>query len=121
MARPFRQKNPELHRVVVALRRAADAHDAAIWGAVADRLERPRHGARPLNVGHLERIAEAEEWIVVPGKLLADGPLSKPITVGAAAYSGGAREKVHAAGGAALSILELVHARPDGAGVRLLG
>jgi large subunit ribosomal protein L18e len=120
MPSSFREKNPELHRVVIELRRAAHAHDAPIWGAVADRLERSRHQAVPLNVGHLERLATAEETVVVPGKLLAEGPLSKPLTVAALGYSTEARSKVHAAGGTTLSISELLKARPDGAGVRLL-
>ena len=120
MPAPFRQKNPELHRVVVELRRAARAHAAPIWGSVADRLERARHGSAPVNVGHLERLAEAEETVVVPGKLLADGPLSKALTVAAYSYSSGARAKVRAAGGRALTISELLEAKPDGAGVRLL-
>lgn len=116
----FREKNPELHRVVVELRRAAHAHDAPIWSSVADRLERARHPGRPVNVGHLERLAERDETVVVPGKLLADGPLSKPLTVAAFSTSAGARSKVHAAGGTVLTISELLRARPDGAGVRLL-
>ncbi|MGI0128715.1 MAG: 50S ribosomal protein L18e [Thermoplasmata archaeon] len=120
MARSFREKNPELHRVVVELRRASHAHSAPIWDAVADRLERARHQTLPLNVGHLERVAEAEETVVVPGKLLADGPLSKRLTVAALAYSAEARSKVRSAGGTALSISELLKAKPDGAGVRLL-
>jgi large subunit ribosomal protein L18e len=120
MPSAFREKNPELHRVVVELRKAEHAHDAPIWGAVADRLERARHQVTPLNVGHLERLAEADDWVVVPGKLLADGPLSKPLTVAALSYSGEARAKVHAAGGKALTISELLKEKPDGSGVRLL-
>lgn len=121
MPTPFRQKNPELHRVVVSLRKAARSHDAAIWSSVADRLERPRHSLTPVNVAHLERIAGADEWVVVPGKVLADGSLSKPLTVAAAGFSGDARAKIRAAGGKTLSIAELLEARPDGAGVRVLG
>ncbi len=120
MPTAFREKNPELHRVVVELRRAARARAAPIWSSVADRLERARHQTTPVNVGQLERIARADETIVVPGKLLADGPLSKPLTVAALSYSTGARAKVHAAGGTALSIPELLKTRPDGAGVRVL-
>jgi large subunit ribosomal protein L18e len=120
MPTAFREKNPELHRIVVELRRTARAHAAPIWGSVADRLERSRHPSTPMNVGRLERIAAAEETIVVPGKLLADGPLSKPLTVAALSYSTEARAKVRAAGGTALSISELLRAKPDGAGVRLL-
>jgi large subunit ribosomal protein L18e len=118
---PFRQKNPQTHRVVVALRKAANAHDAPIWGSVADRLERPRHGLTPVNVAHLDRLAAPEEWVVVPGKVLADGAITKPITVGATGYSTEARAKIHAAGGTTLTIPELLHAKPDGAGVRILG
>jgi large subunit ribosomal protein L18e len=121
MPPPFRQKNSETHRVVVALRKAAHAHDAPIWGSVADRLERPRHQLTPVNVAHLERLTDADEWVVVPGKVLADGAITKPITVAAAAYSAEARTKIHAAGGKALTIPEILHAKPDGAGVRLLG
>lgn len=121
MPSAFREKNPELHRVVVELRRAARAHAAPIWSAVADRLERARHQTTPVNVGHLERLAEAEETVVVPGKLLADGPLSKALTVAAYSYSSGARAKVRAAGGTALTLSQLIEAKPDGAGVRLLG
>jgi large subunit ribosomal protein L18e len=120
MSSSFREKNPELHRVVVELRRAAHAHDAPIWSSVADRLERTRHQVNPMNVGHLERVAKAEETVVIPGKLLADGPLSKPVTVAALSYSAGARSKVRAAGGTTLTISELLLAKPDGAGVRLL-
>jgi large subunit ribosomal protein L18e len=120
MPSAFREKNPELHRVVVELRKAAHAQHAPIWGAVADRLERARHQVNPINVGQLERLAEADEWVIVPGKLLADGPLSKPVTVGALAFSAEARSKVHAAGGTALTISELLKAKPDGAGVRIL-
>jgi len=120
MSTAVRRKNPELHRVVVELRRAARANAAPIWGSVADRLERARHQTTPVNVGHLERLVGADETVVVPGKLLADGPLSKPLTVAAYSYSTGARTKVRAAGGTALTISELLRAKPDGAGVRLL-
>lgn len=106
--------------LMLDLRRAARQSDAPLWQAVADRLARPRHGVVPLNVGQLERIARPGETIAVPGKLLADGPLSKPLTVGAFAYSAEARAKIHAAGGTAVSLAELLKTRPDAKGVRLL-
>jgi large subunit ribosomal protein L18e len=118
---PRRTKlNPELLRLVVELRRAGKAHGAPIWTSVADRLERARHQVLPLNVGQLDRLTQPGDTVAVPGKLLAAGPLSKRLTVGAFAYSSEARAKVHAAGGTPLSLHELVKARPDGAGVRLL-
>lgn len=120
MARLHVKGNPELLRVVRELRLAARSHDAPLWASVADRLERARHQNQAVNVGQLERIAAVDETLVVPGKVLADGELSKKLTVAAFAYSAGARTKIHAAGGTALSLHDLLHAKPNGAGVRLI-
>ncbi|HLY76555.1 MAG TPA: 50S ribosomal protein L18e [Thermoplasmata archaeon] len=120
MSVTIRKENPELARVIIELKKAARAHQAPIWRAAAERLARPRHQVFPLNVGHLERLAEARQTIVVPGKLLAEGHLTKPLTIGAISYSSEARSKVHSAGGTTLSISELVKSHPDGKGVRLL-
>lgn len=116
----IRKDNPELVRVIVELRKAARAHRAPVWRATAERLSRPRHQVFPLNVGHLERLAEAKETIVVPGKVLAEGRLTKPLTIGAVSFSSEARSKVQAAGGTTLTISELLKNYPDGKGVRLL-
>jgi len=119
MANPIPKENSELVRLIVELRRAGRAQHAPIWMSVADRLERPRHQATPVNVGHLDRLTAAGETVVVPGKLLAKGPLSKKLTVAAFAFSKEARTKIHAAGGVAISVHDLLKTKPDGAGVRL--
>jgi large subunit ribosomal protein L18e len=120
MARRVGKQNPELLDLLVELRRAARRHGAPLWATVADRLERARHSVDPVNVAHLDRLASAGETVVVPGKLLADGRLSKALTVGAFAYSQGARDKIRAAGGSAVSLHALLKAKPEGTGVRLL-
>lgn len=120
MARRVGKQNPELLRTIVALRRAAKAQHAPVWASVADRLERARHSAVPVNVGHLDRIAASGETVVVPGKVLADGEIQKAVTVGAFAFSAGAREKIRAVGGSAVSLETLLKSKPDGTGVRLL-
>ena len=119
MLRTIRKENPELVRTLVELRQASKAHDAPIWGDLAEKLARARHQVRPVNVGHLDRLVQSDATVVVPGKLLADGSLSKPLTVAAFHYSAGAKAKIHKAGGKALTIHELLKAHPDGAGVRL--
>jgi large subunit ribosomal protein L18e len=119
MVPPIPKENPELVRLIVELRRTARSQKAPIWASVADRLERPRHQVSPVNVGHLDRWTEAGETIIVPGKLLAEGRLSKKLTVAAFAYSKEARTKIHAAGGSAVTVHDLLKSKPDGAGVRL--
>jgi large subunit ribosomal protein L18e len=121
MLRTIAKENPELRRTLIELRRAAKAHDAPVWAAVAELLARPRHQSNPLNVGQLERLAEDKAMaLVVPGKLLAQGRITKPVTVAAFHYSEVARAKIHKAGGTAVSILELVKTHPDGSGVHIL-
>jgi large subunit ribosomal protein L18e len=120
MARPIPKENSELVRLIVELRRTARSQKAPIWSSLADRLEKPRHRANPVNVGHLDRLTQAGETVVVPGKLLAHGPLSKRLTVAAFSYSKEARSKIHAAGGVAISVHDLIKTKPDGSGVRLL-
>ena len=120
MAARRRKGNPELVRLVVELKQAARAHEAPVWAAVADRLERSRHQVTPVNVGHLERLTDAGETVVVPGKLLAAGRLGKKLTVAAFHFSEAARTKIHDAGGSALSLHDLLKTHPDGTGVRLL-
>jgi large subunit ribosomal protein L18e len=119
MRRTFRKKNEELIRTVVQLERAAKKYHAPIWSAVADRLMRSRHHVKPVNVGHLERLANPKETLLVPGKVLSSGRLTKTIVVAAFQYSEGARSKIHAAGGKAITIGELIQTRPDGTGVRI--
>jgi len=121
MLRTISKENPELRHLLIHLRRAAKAHEAPIWGAVARRLARSRHQTTPVNVGHLQRLVEPSATVVIPGKLLADGLLSKPLTVAAFQFSAAARTKIHAAGGKALTIEELLKAKPNGTGVRLFG
>lgn len=119
MLRTIRSENPELVRTLVELKRAARAHDAPIWADVAEHLARARHQRTPVNVGHLERLVAAEATVVVPGKLLAQGRLSKKLTVAAFHFSAEARSKIHHAGGSAITIEELLKAKPKGQGVRL--
>ena len=120
MLRTIRKENPELVRTLIELRRASKAHQAKVWLDLAEKLARPRHQHGPVNVGLLDQVAKPKETLVVCGKLLAAGEIKKPLTVAAFHFSAAAREKIHQAGGTALSIDELLKAVPDGSGVRLL-
>ncbi|OGS48460.1 MAG: 50S ribosomal protein L18e [Euryarchaeota archaeon RBG_16_68_13] len=113
--------NPRLQRVVRELRDLSRENGVAIWRDVADRLERSRRNWSEVNLSRLERYATKGEKIVVPGVLLATGQIQVPITVAAFRASDAARRKVEAAGGKALSLLELAVQEPTGRGVRIMG
>src|SRR5438034_8575338 len=113
--------NPYLQRVVAELRDVSREAGAKVWRDVADRLERSRKNWSEVNLSRLSRYAAKGEQIVVPGVVLATGEISTPITVAAFRASGAARKKIEAAGGKAVSLLELAVLNPKGSGLRLMG
>ena len=120
MDRTMAKGDPELVRTLIELRKAARRNEAPVWAAVAERLARGRHTVPPVNVGDLERLAHEQETVVIPGKLLAHGEIHKPLTIAAYRWSGTAATKIIKAGGRTITIRELLHAKPDGAGVRII-
>ncbi len=113
--------NPHLQRVVAELRDVSREAGAKVWRDVADRLERSRKNWSEVNLSRLSRYAAKGEQIVVPGVLLATGEISTSITVAAFRASGAARKKIEAAGGKAVSLLELAVLNPKGSGLRIMG
>jgi large subunit ribosomal protein L18e len=117
---PTGPTNRQLRILVRFLRKAAVANSANIWGAVAEYIERPRRQRIVVNVGKLDRIAKDGDVVVVPGKLLGGGKLSKRVVVAAVKASPKAIQKVIEAGGEVLTIPELVRRFPKGSGVRII-
>ena len=113
--------NEHLLGLIKELYEASHKEDAPIWRDVARRLERSNRLHPEVNVGKIDRYANKNERVVVPGKVLGSGDLTKPVHVAAWRFSDSARTKIEAAGGKALTIAEMVSAAPKGTDVRILG
>ena len=57
----------------------------------------------------------------MPGKVLSNGVVQKPVKVAALNFSDGAKEKIISAKGQILSIQELMKQNPEGKKVRIMG
>lgn len=121
MARTLRKSNPTLMALIGELKKAAREHEAPVWRDLANRLARPRRNWSQVNLSRLERHAGKGEVVVVPGKLLASGDLTKAVRVAAFQASESARAKVEAAGGEVVEIRQLMAENPTGSGVRMMG
>ena len=78
-------------------------------------------GAAYLDVNCGTRInTEADDIVAVPGKVLAAGSLTHPVTVAAYSFSEGAREKISLAEGHAVSLTELMDEGIDPSNIRIL-
>ena len=121
MARPSTKSNPVLHRTVSGLRQVSRDSGAAVWRALALRLEARRRSWAEVNLSRIARYARPDEILAIPGILLAAGRLDFPVQVAAFRASAAARHKVEAAGGKVLDLLTLAGQVPKGTGVRILG
>ena len=113
-------KNLQLQTLVRNLKRQAIEQEVKIWKRVASDLEKPTRHRRVVNLYKIDQFAREGEIIVILGKVLAVGELSKKIVVAAFQFSEKAEELINKSG-TAISIAKLMKDNPKGAKVRIIG
>ena len=108
--------NPRLVDLIDGLNK----QEKKIWKKTAQLLSRPTRNRPWINLSKIDRYAKKGEIILVPGKVLAAGTLSKPVTVAAWRFSESAKEKISKAKGKTMSIQKLMKDNPKGSGVRVM-
>jgi len=111
--------NPRLSRLIADLKATARDSGSDVWSDVAERLEKPRRTHAEVNLGRIERYAQEDETVVVPGKVLGSGVLQKDVTVAAVDFSGTAETKIDKVG-EAVSLEQAIENNPEGSHVRVI-
>jgi len=111
--------NPVLRHASIMLEKAGKKQKAPIWMEASTLLSGPTSNRVEVNLGRISRIAAAGDAVFVPGKVLGTGVVERKLVVGAFAFSAGAKSKIEASGGSALTIGEFLKKYPKGSGVRL--
>ncbi|MBN2368365.1 50S ribosomal protein L18e [Candidatus Woesearchaeota archaeon] len=114
-------KNQQLESLIVELKKASISHEANIWKRIATELEGPTSRMRVVNLSKIDCYSKDNEVVIVPGKVLSMGNLSKKITIAAYKYSKGAMSKIRESGSKAVSIYDILKNNPKGAKVRIIG
>ena len=109
--------NKELVSLVENLKKA----QKPIWKRVAKELSKPRRRRVHVNLSKIEQHAKADSVILVPGKVLGSGNLSKKVTIAAFAFSDSAKKLIDKVGGKAITIESLQKSNPTGKGVTIMG
>lgn len=109
-------ENKRLLGLIVELKKA----EKEIWKKAARELSKPTRRRPSVNVSKIEEYVNDGETVLVPGKVLGSGHLSKKVGVAAFAFSGSAKALIEKSGGKPMSIEELMKANPDGKNVRIL-
>ncbi|MFH0954952.1 MAG: 50S ribosomal protein L18e [Candidatus Micrarchaeota archaeon] len=95
------------------LEKASVCQKRALWKTIAQQIGKPRRERCAINVQKLEKLSQkfAKKTMVVPGKVLAAGNLTKPISVAALEYSELGRQKIKSMKGNAWTLEELLESK----------
>ena len=113
--------NPMLNSLIHELKKQANENDAPIWKDIAIRLSKPSRNWPEVNLDRISKYTNDKETAIIPGKVLANGNLSKKVTIAAWSFSEKSKEKIKEAGGKIMSIEELYQSNPKGKDIRILG
>ncbi len=91
-----------------------------VWRKVAYELSKPRRSRVEVNLSKIDQYAAEDATVIVPGKVLGSGAISKKVNVAAFTFSESARKLISQSGGKAISIDGLQKANPEGRGVMIL-
>ena len=116
-----RKSSSELVKAVTDLKEASRKNDAPVWRRIAMRLEGPSQNWPSVNISKLEYNINKNSKVVVPGKLLGAGTITKKMTVSAYSFTQSAIDKVEAAGGKCLSYNDFIKSNPKGTDVVVIG
>jgi|SRR3989338_504133 len=108
-----KKRSTELIKTIIA----AKKNDA--WLSIAGILAGPRRKKTNINLEEIDKNKE-NETIVVPGKVLSQGNVTKKINVVALNFSEGAKEKLINSGCKFSSILEEIKKNPGAINIKIL-
>ena len=112
--------NIHLRKLIRNLERISTKNNAKIWKYVADLLAKPRRNRVEVNIGKIDRFSKENDVIVVPGKVLGSGTLTKKVKIAAWRFSETALAKIKDAGAEAVKIEELARDNPKGTQVKII-
>lgn len=99
--KPTGPENPRVRKLVTSLKKKKESY----YSDIAKHISKPSRMSVAVNI---TKIARFDDDVVVPGKVLGDGKVSKANNVYALSFSKTAKEKITRAGGKCLSIEALL-------------
>jgi large subunit ribosomal protein L18e len=112
--RTKRKNDKELVETIIASKKNKN------WFKVAEMLSSSRKNRIDANLSEIEKNVDDKKIIVVPGKVLSQGEVSKKIKVVALKFSEKAREKLIKSGCSIEIILNEIKKNPDAKDIKIL-
>ena len=112
--------NQNLKKLIEELKQKSLAEGVKLWKRIANDLEKPSRQRRAVNIYKINQFAKDGETIIVPGKILSVGQLTKKLNIAAYTASKEAEEKINKSG-KLITIQQLIKDNPKGKNVRIIG
>lgn len=113
-------KNEKLKDLIISLKKQSIDQKTNLWKRIALELERPGRQHRVVNLTKIEHYANDNDVVIVPGKLLSGGELTKKVTIVAYAYSKKTAEKINGKADV-ISIEDAMRKYPNGKNIKIIG
>lgn len=112
--RAKRKNNPEIVKTVRV------AHKNPKWMNLARLLSGSRKSYSSVNLSEIDKQTKEGDTVIIVGKVLGNGKISKKIRICAVSFSKEAREKIKSVKGEAVSILDEIKINGKAEGVKII-
>ena len=109
-----RKTNPDLAESIRNLKKSED------WKKIANIISSPRRKRIVLNLREIDEISKNGESLLIPGKVLSEGDISKKVRIIAMKFSKSAEEKLLKSKTEFSYISEEIKKNPGAKGLRIL-
>ena len=109
--------NVYLKTLIRDLKRHCVKEKVELWGALAKDLSVAARRRRAVNLNRINKYAHDNETVVVPGKVLGVGEITKNISVCAFDFSSSAKAKIKNT----VDFYDLMKNNPKGKNIRIIG
>ena len=104
--------NQELFDTIRACKKVANSKGIGAYSKIADELSRSASQRAEVNLDKIEKLAKTGDVVIIPGKVLGTGILSKKVHIVAFSCSDSAKEKIKTAGATFSTLIEYVNNKP---------
>lgn len=111
--------NPYLKQLIEKLKKKSIELNAPIWNTIASKLGTPSRKRIEVNLLKIDRHTENGDTVIVPGVVLAEGRLTKQVSIAAWRFSPSAIKKIKDKG-KIMTIEDLLQENPRGSNVKII-
>jgi len=114
-------QNNDIVDAISELKKAFLDSKVKLWKRLYKEISRSTRNRRVVNIIRLDKHTKDNDVVVVPGKLLGVGTMTKKITVAPLLISEKAEQKLKDAGCKVISFKDLIKNNPKGTNVKIIG